>query len=100
MFPVILYDMEPEGDIQDIQERIEKLEGLTKENNKILRKLRNHMRVGAVMRLLYWCVIVGSMVGAYYYLQPFVQPLMDTYDTLIGIPDAVKNIDIPGNLGF
>ncbi len=92
--------MEPDEDIQDIQERIEKLEGLTKENNKILRKLRSHMRMGTVMRLLYWGVIIGSMVGAYYYLQPFIEPLLETYDTLIGLPDAVKNIDIPGSLGF
>ena len=49
---------------------------------------------------LYWIIIIGSMVGTYYYLQPFIKPLMDTYDTLIGLPDAVKNIDISSSLGF
>ena len=92
--------MEPENEIQDIEERIEKLEKLTRENNKILRKLRNHMRMGNIMRILYWAVIIGSMIGVYYYLQPFIQPLMETYDTLIGLPDMVKDIDIPSSLGF
>lgn len=92
--------MDSENNIQDIEERIEKLEKLTKENNKILRKLRNHMRAGTIMRLLYWLIIVGSMIGAYYYLQPFIEPLMETYDTLIGLPDAVRDIDLDSLLDF
>ena len=88
--------MDGEENEDGIEERIDRLEKLAKENNKILKKLRNNMRMGTIMRILYWGVIIGSMLGAYYYLQPFIKPLLDTYDTLIGIPEAVKNINIPG----
>ena len=86
--------------VQDLEEQVEELAKISQENNKMLRGMQRHMRMGTVMRILYWIVIIGSMLGVYYYLQPFIEPLLETYDTLIGLPDAVKNIDIPGSLGF
>ena len=87
--------MEPEGDIHDIQERIEELEKLTKANNKILRKLRNHMRMGTIMRVIYWSVIIGSMFVSYYYFQPFIEPIKESYDKLIDFPGKLKDFSLP-----
>ncbi|MCK5096331.1 MAG: hypothetical protein KAR24_03185 [Candidatus Pacebacteria bacterium] len=87
--------MEREEDLQqDIQERVEKLEKLVKDNNKILHRIQRHMRVGALLRVVYWVVIIGSMLGLYYYLQPFVAPFVETYNELIEFPEKIKTFDL------
>lgn len=58
---------------------------LAKENNEILRSMRRGMRWASVMRTIYWVIIIGSMVGAYYYFQPYLQPLMNTYNQMLEV---------------
>lgn len=57
------------------QEKLPSLEdiyNLSLENNKILRSLRRHQRIGLFFSLLYWGLIVASLLGAYYYIRPVV----------------------------
>ena len=75
----------------ELHERIENLEKLTKDNNKILHSMQSRMRWGTFLRVLYWVIIIGSMLGAYYFLQPYVEQLMEAYNTLVGAPDALKD---------
>ena len=87
--------MEREEDLQqDIQERMGKLEKLVKDNNKILHGLQRNMRVGALLRIIYWAIIIGSMLGLYYYLQPFIAPFVETYNELIEFPEKIKTLDL------
>lgn len=53
---------------------------LSKENNKMLKKLRNAMRVSRAFKIVYWTVIIGSMLGVYYYFQPFIDNIRGTYE--------------------
>ena len=48
---------------------------LADENNAILRGLRRSNRVSTVMRVIYWGIIILLSVGAYYYIQPYVNVL-------------------------
>jgi hypothetical protein len=50
---------------------------MAEENNGILRKMRRANRWGTAVRVLYWVVIVGAAVGAFYYLQPYINSAMD-----------------------
>jgi uncharacterized membrane protein YccF (DUF307 family) len=86
-------EQQQEEDLQEIQEKIEKLERLTKENNRILHKMQNHIRLGTIMRVLYWVVIIGVMLGIYHYLQPFMEQMLGTYNEIIGIPEKLKNLN-------
>jgi len=45
---------------------------LSKENNKMLRKMRRAMMWTRVVKSIYWVLIIGSMLGAYYYFQPII----------------------------
>ena len=64
---------------------------VSKENNKILKKMRNAQRWAQVTRVLYYLVIVGLTVGAFYYVQPFLQKFLDLipgFNKLFGsLPD-------------
>jgi len=84
-----------EEELQDIQDKIEKLEKITKENNRILHKMQNHIRLGTIMRVLYWLVILGVMLGVYHYFQPFFDQWINTYNEIINIPEKIKQFNFP-----
>ena len=52
---------------------------LAEDNNKILRSMRNSMRWASVARAIYWIFIIGSVVGAYYLIQPYIDQIASVY---------------------
>ncbi|MFA6076846.1 MAG: hypothetical protein WC735_02100 [Candidatus Paceibacterota bacterium] len=52
---------------------------LAEENNKMLHSMRRSMRLASITRAIYWIFIIGSAVGAFYLLQPYVDQLKDVY---------------------
>ena len=61
---------------------------LAKENNKMLHSMKRSMQMARVMSFLYWAFIIGSAVGAYYLIQPYVDQFKSVYD---GANDVLKN---------
>jgi hypothetical protein len=51
---------------------LENTAALVKENNKILRGIRSSNRWSTIFRVIYWLIIIGLGVGAYYALQPYL----------------------------
>ena len=60
---------------------------LEEENNSILRSIQRSMRLARFMSILYWVFIIGSAVGAYYLIQPYIDGLTGAY---IGTKDTVS----------
>ncbi len=69
----------------ETRELLEETLELSKENNKILKKMRNASRWGTAFRVVYWTIILGSMVGAYYFFQPFIDSLVASYEEVLGL---------------
>ena len=61
---------------------------LAEENNKILLSMRRSQKVSQFMSFLYWVLIVGSAVGAYVLIQPYVDQLKDMYS---GASETLSN---------
>lgn len=61
---------------------------LAEDNNNILHSMKRSMRLASIMRALYWIFIIGSAVGAYYIIQPYLGQLMDVYS---GAGDVLNN---------
>ncbi len=61
---------------------------LTQENNKMLHSMRRSMRVQRIMSLVYWVFIIGSAIGAFYLIQPYIDELMGAYS---GASELFKN---------
>ena len=53
---------------------------LAQENNNILHSMRRSMRLQRIMSFVYWLFIIGSAVGAYYLIQPYIEQLMKVYN--------------------
>jgi hypothetical protein len=61
------------------KEFFDRLMKLTEENNRMLRRIRRSAFWTGVTRTIYWIVLVGISVGAYYYVQPYLKQLIATY---------------------
>ena len=62
------------------QEKLEEIYKLTVENNHLLHGMRNRERVANAVRILYWIVIIGSLLGAYYYVKPILSVFITNKD--------------------
>lgn len=63
---------------------------LSKENNKMLHSMIRSERIARVFRSIYWILIIGSFIGAYYVLQPYLEQFMGVYS---GAGDILKNFN-------
>ncbi len=52
---------------------------IAEDNNKILRGMRRNARVAAVWHIFYWILIIGSGIASYYYLQPYLETMINAY---------------------
>ncbi len=67
---------------------------LAEENNDMLRALRRHMRISRIMSVLYWVVIIGSAVGAYYFISPYLEFMAAAYgDARDSVGGGITNIN-------
>ncbi len=83
--------MSVDFDTNDNKDSMEELLELTKENNKILKKLLSSLRLSRAMRIIYWVIIVGVALGAYYYVQPYVEGLISTYNSIGAGVNSLNN---------
>ena len=58
---------------------LQRLAETVEENNDILKGMRRSMRIGRIFSFIYWAVIIGSAVGAYYLIQPYIDQLLSVY---------------------
>ena len=45
---------------------------LVQENNKMLHSMKRSMQMARVMSFIYWVFIIGSAIGAYYLIEPYI----------------------------
>ncbi len=64
---------------QEDKELLKRVVALSEENSDILRKMQRSMRLTSAMNWLYWIFIIGSAVGAYYLVQPYLNSIQDLY---------------------
>lgn len=78
--------MDPES-----KKLIEETHALEEENNKMLRSLKRSMFWSRVMSSIYWILILGISVGAFYFIQPYMDQAMDVYNEIKGNLDSASS---------
>jgi len=82
-----------EGDIKNLLEENLKL---SKENNELLLKIRGVQRWQQITHILYWFLIIGVSIGAFYFIKPYLGNVLNLYT---GGVSGINNIgDITKNL--
>ncbi len=73
--------MEPEA-----KKLLEETYKLAEENNKMLKKIRHAQKVASFVRSVYWVIVIGLGIGAFYFIQPYFDKLtsffQDTSDSI------------------
>jgi hypothetical protein len=67
---------------------------LVKDNNIMLHKIRRGQKWASFMRMVYWIFIIGISIGAWYYLQPYVNKMISLYNQVSGSTSTVNSLDI------
>ena len=73
------------------RETLRRVAVLAEENNVILKKIIRNNRIATTFWLLYWLIIIGVSVGAYYYIQPYIEKSIPLLDTAITEINSAKN---------
>jgi hypothetical protein len=63
---------------------------LSKDTNRMLKKILSAQRWGRALHLLYWVVIIGASVGAYYWLQPVLNTVLGNYNSVMSSLNKVQ----------
>ncbi len=82
------------------EELLKKNLELSEENNSMLRSIQRSMRLSRFMSMLYWIFIIGSAIGAYYLIQPYLEAITGSYtgaksnlqDSVSGLMDTIKDL--------
>lgn len=75
-------------DYQDKQ-FMDRLMATVEENNRILHRLQRNARFARLWHVFYWLIVIGISVGAFYFLQPYIDQLISTYK---GIQSEIENV--------
>jgi len=75
----------------DNKEILEKILETTEDNNKLLKKINKGIVFSRVVTFIYWIIILGIGIGAYYYIQPYIDGLFDTYDGVRGFLQGMND---------
>ncbi len=63
------------------ENKLDELLRLTKDNNKILHKIRRGQVWQSIVRVIYWVVILAGIYGTYKYLGPTFKSLYEVYNS-------------------
>jgi hypothetical protein len=66
------------------KEMLEKTLKLAEENNEMLHSIRRGLFWAKVMRMIYWIIIIGIAVGAFYFITPYIDSALETYGDVKG----------------
>ncbi len=83
------------------EDDFERLEKLVEDNHRMIKSMHRSMQIGRVFTALYWVAIIAIGFGAYYYVQPFIEPFISTGKTALqNVKDVQEglqksSLDIP-----
>jgi len=76
--------------LRDIQEK-------TQENNDLLKKMHRSQIWGRVFRIIYWVIIIGVAIGAYYFIEPYITAVWNTYQSISTGVDSIQQATAEGS---
>lgn len=71
---------------------LERVYELSEENNEMLVSMRRSMRLARIWSIVYWVFIIGSAVGAYYIIQPYIDNILKVYGSASADIQNAKSI--------
>ncbi len=64
---------------QELINRLDRMEKMVTDNNRMLVKMRGAQKRAAYVRALYWVVIIGLTIASFYFIQPYISQFGAAY---------------------
>ena len=64
---------------------------LLRENHQMLKRLQRFQRWAIIRRFLYIALLVAIAVGGYYYVQPYLERVSETYNQVLSGFETAQN---------
>lgn len=84
-----MLSMDPES-----KELLQNTLEITEENNKILHKIRGVQKRESIWRVVKIIVIISIAFGSFYFIQPYLNKVMDLYNSVTGMEQKINNSPI------
>lgn len=78
--------------LEALAAQIKKLQQTVDENHAMLVSVQRRARLAILFSGLKWIVILGITFGSFFYLQPYLEQLMNTYTSLGSITDTFAGV--------
>lgn len=66
-------------EIAELKREVESLKAVTIDTNHIVHGMRRGQRWRSFASILWWVLIIGASVGSFYFIQPYLQKVLDAY---------------------
>ena len=90
----------------ELRTLIEETHEIAKDNQKRIKKIQGNQRRGILGKILYRLIIIGIAIGAFYFVKPYYEKMIDSYNqaierlnTVQGYAEDPKTL-FEGNLRF
>jgi len=94
LFSIKIVDMD-NNEIVNLNEdrdiELREIKDLTIENNRMLHAIQRRARWSMAWRIFYWIVITGIAFGSFIYLQPYLEKVTNTYNSLVTTQQKISN---------
>lgn len=90
-FSVIMVAMDERGN-RDLKKILEENTKIARENHRLLKKIYRSIKWAGFFRMVYWTVLLGSAVGAYYFIQPFIDTAQNSFNSIKSGFGAIQDI--------
>jgi hypothetical protein len=74
-----------------IDARLKGIEEKLEQNHQLLVKIRRVQKQGQLFKIFYWVLIILATFGAFYYIQPYLNGVLDAYTGLQNSQEQFKN---------
>jgi len=68
--------------LESLQAEVRKLTALVEENHTMLKSIQRRARVSILLSSIKWLFILGVTFGSFFFLQPYLDSLMETYSSI------------------
>jgi hypothetical protein len=76
---------------EDVKKLLNEDLAVNKANNEMLKKLVLYQKWNQIYKIVYWSIIILSVLGAFYFIKPYLSSLLGIYNGGIGSAD-ISNI--------
>ncbi len=81
-----------EQELKEIKSILANTLTLTEENNQMLKAMRRAQKLATFMRVVYWLIVIGIAIGAFYFLQPFIDQTESMIKGFSSTAENFKNV--------